>query len=229
MKINKKVIKSANEDLFELDEQAINEISNAEEFADVEITNEDIMDAIQAIDAVADAVIEKADAEEKEVDADAVLEQVTEILEKLVEDEQPTEEEITEAEIPEEIANSVVRVMVSEDGEVEVEQKPDEIYEAEVDGLNTTVFDTTEECPVENLEDTADAEKVEDDVLIIGNSAAKSFRKGYMTVKSSTNKKAWSNAFKKVKKMVGSSKLKAAHWVIVSALAKKEEEEERKP
>lgn len=222
----KKFIKSADENQFELDEQAIDEISNAEEFADVEISNEDIMDAVQAIDALADAVIEKADAEEKEVDADAVLDQVTELLENTHDEEEPTEEEFAEAELPEEIANSVVRVMVSEEGEVNIEQKPDEVYEAEVDGLNTTVFDTVDDYSAD-LEDTADSENTGDDVLIIGNSKSSKMKKGYMTVKSSANKKAWTNAFRKVKAMIGNSKLNAAHWVIVSALAKKEENDEK--
>ena len=228
----KRLIKSAedidnqnDENQFELDESIVDEVSNAEEFADVEITNEDIMDAVEAIDALADAVIEKADAEEKEIDADELLDQVRDMIDESHEEE-PEEEEFEEAELPEEIESSVVRVMVSEDGAIDLEQKPDEIYDQDVDGLECTVFDTVDDYPME-LDEAAPTEEVEDNTLIIGNSASKNFKKGYITIKSSANKKAWNAAYKKVKKMVGSSKLTAAHWAIVSALAKKEEENDK--
>ena len=228
----KRLIKSAEEldeqteDQFELDESVVDEVSNAEEFADVEISNEDIMDAVEAIDALADAVIEKADAEEKEIDADALLDQVRDMIDDSHEEE-PEEEEMEEAELPEEIESSVVRVMVSEDGAIDLEQKPDEVYDSTIDGLECTMFDTTDNLPMD-IEETADVDNTEDDVLVIGNSASKKFKKGYLKIKSSANKKAWSNAYKKVKKMVGSSKkLTAAHWAIVAALAKKEEEEDK--
>lgn len=228
----KRLIKSADEldeqndeNQFELDESIVDEVSNAEEFADVEITNEDIMDAVEAIDALADAVIEKADAEEKEIDADELLDQVRDMIDDSHEEE-PEEEEFEEAELPEEIESSVVRVMVSEDGAIDLEQKPDEIYDQDVDGLECTVFDTVDDYPME-LDEAAPTEEVEDDTLIIGNSASKNFKKGYITIKSSANKKAWNAAYKKVKKMVGSSKLTAAHWAIVAALAKKEEENDK--
>lgn len=229
--MGKRVIKSA-EDQFDIDESIVDEVSNAEEFADVEITNEDIMDAVAAIDALADAVIEKADGEEKKIDADELLDQITEMVEDTHEEDDFELQE--EEEVPEEITNSVVRVMLSENGDVSVEQKPDEVYESEVDGLNTTVFDTTDNYDEMDLDETANSEDTEDDVLIIGNSVGnnegKKYRKGYITVKSSKgrSKKAWSSAYKKVKKMVGSSALKPVHWVIVSALAKKEEEKEEK-
>lgn len=227
----KRIIKSADElqkdeDQFELDEQTIDEVSNAEEFADVEISNDDIMDAVEAIEALADAVIEKADVEEKEIDADALLDEVRNMVDD-THDEEPEEEEIEEAEIPEEIESSVVHVMVSEDGAVDLEQKPDEVYDSNVDGLDCTMFDTVDDYSALDVEDTASADDTEDDVLVIGNSATKNYKKGYITIKSSANKKAWSAAYKKVKKMVGSSKLTAAHWAIVSALAKKEEEEDK--
>ena len=226
----KRIIKSADEsqkdeNQFELDEQTIDEVSNAEEFADVEISNEDIMDAVEAIDALADAVIEKADVEEKEIDADTLLDEVRNMVDD-THDEEPEEEEIEEAEIPEEIESSVVRVMVSEDGAIDLEQKPDEVYDSTVDGLECTMFDTTDDYSLD-IDDTADSENTEDDVLVIGNSATKNYKKGYVKIKSSANKKAWSSAFKKVKKMVGSSKLTPAQWVIVSAIAKKEEEADK--
>ena len=226
----KRIIKSADEsqkdeNQFELDEQTIDEVSNAEEFADVEISNEDIMDAVEAIDALADAVIEKADVEEKEIDADTLLDEVRNMVDD-THDEEPEEEEVEEAEIPEEIESSVVRVMVSEDGAIDLEQKPDEVYDSTVDGLECTMFDTTDDYPLD-IDDTADSENTEDDVLVIGNSATKNYKKGYVKIKSSANKKAWSSAFKKVKKMVGSSKLTPAQWVIVSAIAKKEEEADK--
>ena len=223
-----KFIKSADEnntdDQFEIDETIVDEVSNAEEFADVEISNEDIMDAIEAIDALAEAVIEKANVEEKEIDADTLLDEVRDLI-----DEEPAEEEeiSEEEELPEELTNSAVRVMVSEDGAVELESTPDEVYDSDIDDVACTVFDT---CNVPDLEieETAPSEDTEDDVLVIGNSKAKNFKKGYIVLKSSANKKAWSSAVKKVKKMIGSKKtFTPAHWAIVSAIAKKEEENEK--
>ncbi len=227
----KRIIKSADEsqkdeNQFELDEQTIDEISDAEEFADVEISNEDIMDAVEAIDALADAVIEKADVEQKEIDADTLLDEVRNMVDD-THDEEPEVEDIEESELPDEIESSVVHVMVSEDGSVDLEQKPDEVYDSNIDGLECTMFDTTDDYSSLDVEDVASSEDTEDDMLVIGNSATKSYKKGYITIKSSANKRAWSAAYKKVKKMVGSSKLTAAHWAIVSALAKKEEEEDK--
>lgn len=223
----KQLIKSADEDQFELDEQAVNEISNAEEFADVKISNEDVIEAVKVIDALADSVLEKADSENKEIDADTLLDKVRDMIDDSHEETEEVEIE-EEAVIPEEIESAAVRIMVSEDGAIDLEQKPDEIYNSSVDGMDCTVFDTCEDYDVGELDETADVENTEDDVLIIGNSAAKDFRKGYAKIKASSNKKAWNSAFKKVKEMVGSSKLTPAHWVIVSAIAKKEEEEDKK-
>lgn len=221
----KRLIKSAEEDQFEVDETIIDEVSNAEEFADVEVTEEDIVDAVQAIEALADAVIEKANVEEKEIDADALLDEVRDMIDETHEEEPAEEEFPEEEELPEELTNSAVRVMVSEDGAVELEQTPDEVYNDTIDDMECTVFDTCDEIPLE-IED--DAAEPGDDVLVIGNSKSNKYKKGFVVLKSSANKKAWSAAFKKVKKMVGSAKLTPAHWVIVSALAKKEEEEDKK-
>ena len=221
----KRLIKSAEEDQFEVDESIIDEVSNAEEFADVEVTEEDIVDAVQAIEALADAVIEKANVEEKEIDADALLDEVRDMIDETHEEEPAEEEFPEEEELPEELTNSAVRVMVSEDGAVELEQTPDEVYNDTIDDMECTVFDTCDEIPLE-IED--DAAEPGDDVLVIGNSKSNKYKKGFVVLKSSANKKAWSAAFKKVKKMVGSAKLTPAHWVIVSALAKKEEEEDKK-
>ncbi len=225
-----KFIKSAegndeNEDQFEIDETIVDEVSNAEEFADVDISNEDIMDAVEAINALADSVIEKANVEEKKIDADELLDEVRDLIDS--DSESAEEEFLEEEELPEELTNSAVRVMVSEDGAVELEQTPDEVYDSDIDDVACTVFDTCDEYPVD-VEDTAIPENTEDDVLVIGNSKAKSFKKGYVVLKSSANKKCWSAAVKKVKKMIGSkAKMTAAHWAIVSAIAKKEEDDEK--
>ena len=221
----KRLIKSAEEDQFEVDETIVDEVSNAEEFADVEVTEEDIVEAVQAIEALADAVIEKANVEEKEIDADALLDEVRDMIDETHEEEHAEEEFPEEEELPEELVNSAVRVMVSEDGAVELESTPDEVYDSTVDGLECTMFDT---CDIPEVDVVDDAAEPEDDLLVIGNSNSNKYKKGFVVLKSSANKKAWSAAYKKVKKMVGSSKLTAAHWVIVSALAKKEEEDDKK-
>lgn len=217
--MKKNIIKSDAEDQFEVDEKLVDEIANSEEFKDVEVTNEDVMDALQAIDALADAVIEKADVEEKKLDADQLLDEVQELIEETHEDEALEEEE----ELPEELTNSAVRVMVSEDGAIAVEQTPDEVRNEEVDGASCTVYDTCDIPPVE-VEDVGTAD--DDEILVIGNSKAKNFKKGFLKIASSANKKAWSAAYKQVKKMIKNAKMTALHWAIVSAIAKKEEEKD---
>jgi len=215
---NRKLVKSDAEQ-FEIDEKLIDELSNADEFKDVELTADDVMDAIQAIDALADAVIEKADEEEKKLDADMLLDEIRDMIDENHDEEEEIKEE---EELPEELTNAAVRVMVSEDGAIELEQTPDEVYDSEIDGLECTVYDTVD-IPEMEIEDTGSS----DDLLVIGNSKSKSFKKGFLKISSSVSKKAWSSAYKKVKKMIGSSKLTAAHWAIVSAIAKKEEEKNK--
>ena len=219
----KKFIKSEAEDQFEVDEKLVDEIANSDEFKDVEITNDDVMDALQAIDALADAVIEKADVEEKKLDADQLLDEVRDMIDETHESEEELEEG---EELPEELTNSAVRVMVSEDGAVSLEQTPDEVYDSEIDGMECTMFDTCDIPPVEIDETGATDDATDEDVLVIGNSKAKNFKKGFMKLASSANKKAWSAAYKKVKKMIKNAKMTAAHWAIVSAIAKKEEEQD---
>lgn len=223
---NSKFIKSEAEETnqFDVDEKLVDEIANSDEFKDVEVSTEDVLDAVQAINALAEAVIEKADAEEKKVDADTLLDEVRDMIDNSHEDEDFELEEGEE--LPEELVNSAVRVMVSEDGAIELEQTPDEVYNADVDGLECTVYDTCELPPIE-VEDTGDTDKTEDDILVIGNSKSKNFKKGFVKLNSSKNKKAWSAAFKKVKKMIKNEKMTPAHWAIVSVLAKKEEDENK--
>ena len=154
-----KFIKSDAENQFEIDEQLINEVAEADEFKDVDISSEDIIDAVAAIDALADAVIEKADAEEKELDADQLLDEIRDMIDETHEDVEKIEEE---EELPEELMNSAVRVMVSEDGAVEVETKPDEVYASDVDGLECTMYDTCTLPPVDVEETGTPTEETED-------------------------------------------------------------------
>ena len=106
--------------------------------------------------------------------------------------------------------------MVSEDDSIKVEKTPDEVYDTVIDDVPCTVFDT---CDTPDVEVEDEGETDEEDVLVIGNSRSKKFAKGFVKITSCANTKAWNKAYKKVKKMVGSSKLTAAHWAIVSALA----------
>lgn len=216
----KKLLKSETDQL-DIDEELINEVSNADEFKDKDLTAEDVVEALQAIDALADAVLDKADAEQKELDADQLLDEVRDMIDTTHEEEVELEEEEI---LPKELTNAAVRVMVSDEGDIEVEKVPDEIYDDEIDGLECTVFDTCD-MPALEIDDVAD--EAEDDLLVIGNSKSKSFKKGFVKISSSVSKKAWSAAYKKVRKMVKSGKLTAAHWVIVSALAKKEDEKDK--
>jgi len=224
MSKTKKLVKSdvEQEDQFEIDEKLVDEVADSAEFADVEISNEDIMDALAAIDALAEAVLEKADAEQKELDADMLLDEVRDMIDDVHEDE---EEELAEEEmLPEELTNAAVRVMVSEDGAVDLESTPDEVYDSDIDGLGCTVYDTVNLPPIDVVEE---GNPENDDVLVIGNSKASSFKKGFVTITNSVSKKAWSAAFQRVKKLVKSGKLTAAHWALVSALAKEEEEKDK--
>lgn len=221
----KKLVKSEAEktDQFEIDEELVNEITDSDEFKDVDISTDDVMDAVAAIDALAGAVIEKADAEEKELDADALFDEIRDMIDETHEEDVELEEEEV---LPEELTNAAVRVMVSEDGAIDLEQTPDEVYDSEIDGLGCTFYDTVD-IPALEVEDTGDVSNTEDDLLVIGNSKSKSYRKGFVKLASSVSKKAWSAAYQAVKKLVKSDKLTAAHWAIVSALAKKEEEKDK--
>lgn len=223
MKKTTKFIKSAedfdleDQDQFEVDEEMIDSISDSEEFAGEDVSKEDIIEAIQAIDALADSVLEKSDSEDTPVDADSLLDAVEAMIEAPAEDVEEFEMEEDE-ELPEELTNAAVKVMISEDGATTVESNPDSVYDTEIDGLDCTVFDTCDDIPME-IEDEGES----DDLLVVGSSKATKFKKGFVTLKSSANKKVWSAAVKKVRKMVKSNKLTAAHWAIVSALAAKME------
>ena len=215
-----------NEDKFEFDESLIDEVSNSEEFSGEDVSREEVVDAIGAIDALAEVAIEKLGGEQADINADELLEKVQELVddgasdedsddEGFDEDEEEFDEE--EEELPEEIENSMIRVMVSEDDTIKVEKTPDEIYDATIDDIPATVFDTGD-IPEVDVEDEGETD--EDGVLVIGNSRSRKFRKGFVKVTSCKNNKAWSAAYKKVKKMIGSAKLTAYHWAIVSSLAK---------
>ena len=216
-----------NEDKFEFDESLIDEVSNSEEFSGEDVSREEVVDAIGAIDALAEVAIEKLGGEQADINADELLEKVQELVDDGASDEdfedegfdEDEEEEFDEEEeeLPEEIENSMIRVMVSDDDTIKVEKTPDEIYDATIDDIPATVFDTGD-IPEVDVEDEGETD--EDGVLVIGNSHSRKFRKGFVKVTSCKNNKAWSAAYKKVKKMIGSAKLTAYHWAIVSSLAK---------
>ena len=60
MKTKRNFIKSESEaeNEFEVDEQLVDEIANSEEFKDVEVTNEDVIDAIYILDFIERKVVE---------------------------------------------------------------------------------------------------------------------------------------------------------------------------
>lgn len=214
-----------NEDKFEFDESLIDEVSNSEEFSGEDVSREEVVDAIAAIDALAEVAIEKLGGEDSDINPDELLDKVQELVDsdedeeeepEEEESEETSEEEEVEEELPEELENSVVRVMVSEDDSIKVEKTPDEVYDTVIDDVPCTVFDT---CDTPDVEVEDEGETDEEDVLVIGNSHSKKFAKGFVKITSCANTKAWNKAYKKVKKMVGSAKLTAAHWAIVSALA----------
>ena len=101
MKKTTKFIKSAedfdledqDQDQFEVDEEMIDSISDSEEFAGEDVSKEDIIEAIQAIDALADSVLEKSDSEDTPVDADSLLDAVEAMIEAPAEDEEEFEME----------------------------------------------------------------------------------------------------------------------------------------
>ena len=112
----------------------------------------------------------------KKKSTQTLLDEVRDMIDETHEEEPEEDDFSEEEELPEELVNSAVRVMVSEEGAVEVEQSPDEVYDDTLDGLECTVFDT---CDVPlDVED--DAPNAGDDVLVIGNSKSNKYKKGFV-------------------------------------------------
>lgn len=247
----RRAIRSANEeeteettvaedkDGFEVDEEFVDAVNEETDFGSDNVAKEDVIEAIQAIDVVADSILTASGEEDFEFNADDVIDKIQEVIESdefelEAEAESPTEDD----ELPEELNNSVVRVMVQdadgtvtniesgvEDNDVGGDDFGSDIYSDSFDGDDATMFDTDEvDMGDIELDDEADSDDTE--LAVVGNSRNPStnYRKGYMKLSSSLkneNKKVWNSAFKAVKKMIGSStELTSAHWAIVSMIAK---------
>lgn len=239
----RRAIRSANEneetenkDGFEVDEELIDAVNEETEFGGDNVAKEDVIEAIQAIDAVAASVLEESGENNGEFNADEVIEKIQEVVGaddfELAEEESPAEEG---DELPEELNNSVVRVMVQDtDGTItNIESGADDgaddygsdIYDDSFDGDDATMFDTDElDTGDIELDDESDSDDTE--LAVVGNSrvASTKYRKGYMKLSSSLkneNKKVWNSAYKAVREMIGSStEMTSAHWAIVSMIAK---------
>ena len=221
------IVKSdAQTDEFELDQEAIDAV-NAEEGFGEDISDSDVKDALVAIAAIADQVIEEGE----ELEPEQVVEKVAEIVEgDDFEPEAETEEvEVSEEEeMPEELNNALVRVMVQEGDEVEIDGSTveDEIRQETIDGETATVFDTVSDSgdSFEEMDLAEDSDEADEGLIVVGNSLVKnpSYKKGFVTLKNSVQKKVgkcWSAAYKKVRAMIGSRKMNAKDWAIVSCLA----------
>lgn len=221
------IVKSdAQTDEFELDQEAIDAV-NAEEGFGEDISDSDVKDALVAIAAIADEVIEEGE----ELEPEQVVEKVAEIVEgDDFEPEAETEEvEVSEEEeMPEELNNALVRVMVQEGDEVEIDGSTveDEIRQETIDGETATVFDTVSDSgdSFEEMDFAEDSDEADEGLIVVGNSLVKnpSYKKGFVTLKNSVQKKVgkcWSAAYKKVRAMIGSRKMNARDWAIVSCLA----------
>lgn len=221
------IVKSdAQTDEFELDQEAIDAV-NAEEGFGEDISDSDVKDALVAIAAIADQVIEEGE----ELEPEQVVEKVAEIVEgDDFEPEAETEEvEVSEEEeMPEELNNALVRVMVQEGDEVEIDGSTveDEIRQETIDGETATVFDTVSDSgdSFEEMDFAEDSDEADEGLIVVGNSLVKnpSYKKGFVTLKNSVQKKVgkcWSAAYKKVRAMIGSRKMNAKDWAIVSCLA----------
>lgn len=248
VKSARRAIRSANEeeteemtvaedkDGFDVDEEFVDAVNEETDFGGDNVAKEDVIEAIQAIDAVADAVLTESGEDNFEFDADELLDKIQETIssDEFALDEAEAESPTEDDELPEELNNSVVRVMVQDaDGTVTniesgVEDESNDfgsdIYADSFDGDDATMFDTDEvDMGDIELDDEADSDDTE--LAVVGNSRNPStnYRKGFMKLSSSLkneNKKVWNSAFKAVCKMVGSTELTSAHWAIVSMIAK---------
>lgn len=237
----RKAIRSAAEDEveekdgFEVDEELIDAVNDEKDFGGDTVAKEDVIEAIQAIDAVASSILEESGEDNGTFDADELIEKIQEVISsddyevEMAEEEVPTEDD----ELPEELNNSVVRVMVQDaDGNVtNIESgEPNEnagsdIYTDTFDDTEATMFDT-DEIDTNDIELDEESDSDDTELAVVGNARNPStnYRKGFMKLSSSLkgeNKKVWNSAFKKVCKMVGSKKLtSSAQWAIVSMIAK---------
>ena len=223
----RKFLKSeAEAEQFEIDQEVVDAVNDEVGFGD-DVSNDDVKEAIAAIATIAEQVLEEGD----KLEPAEVVEKVAEIVEG--EDFSPEEEEAElslpeEEELPEELENALVRVMVQEGDEVEIDGSTvdDEIRQETFDGELATVFDTVGDAgeSIEELDFKATSDEEDNGLVVMGNSVARnpSYKRGFVTLKSGVSKKTgkcWSAAYKKVRKMVGSRKLTATDWAIVSCLA----------
>lgn len=213
-------------DQFELDQEAIDAVNEQEGFGE-DVSESDVKEAVAAIAAIAEEVLE----DEEKLEPEEVVEKVSEIVEGedfVPEVEEEEVEEVEGEEMPEELNNALVRIMVQEGDEVELDGSTveDEIRQETVEGETATVFDTVGDSG-EVVDEMDFAEEAEDEdlgLVVLGNSLVKnpSYKKGFVTLKSSVRKEAgkcWSAAYKKVRAMIGSRKMNATDWAIVSCLA----------
>lgn len=211
---------------FEIDQEVVDAVNDEIGFGD-DVSNDDVKEAIAAIATIAEQVLE----EEDKLEPAEVVEKVAEIVEG--EDFVPEEEDAEislseEEELPEELENALVRVMVQEGDEIEIDGSTidDEIRQETFDGELATVFDTVGDAgeSIEELDFKETSDEEDNGLVVMGNSVARnpSYKRGFVTLKSGVSKKTgkcWSAAYKKVRKMVGSRKLTATDWAIVSCLA----------
>ncbi len=216
---------SEDTDGFDIDEDIVDEINENDDFGGEELAKEDIIDAIKVIDEIATAVTEK-EGDGAEMDADTVLNKVEEFTEDAVDEDGMDDLDFGE-DIPDEIANSVVRVMVQdENSDVAVDTEPtvESIYTDVVEETPATVYDTDMSADDVELDGEDDTDAEDDELLVVGNSRATSFKKGVIKLNSALARKNpmnWKKAYSKVTSSLKGKKkvLSAADWALIQMLA----------
>lgn len=211
-------------DGFDMDEEIVDEINDNDDFGGEELSKEDIIEAIKVIDEIATAITETS-GEDVSIDAETVLNKVEEFAEDSSKDSDIDNLDFGE-DIPDELANSVVRVMVQDENNADVDVSTGgEIYTDIVEDTPATVYDSDMQSEDVEFDGDEDEEAEDDELLVVGNSKSNSFKKGVIKLTSNLARKnpiAWKKAYTQVKSSLKKSKKKvmsASDWALVKVLA----------
>jgi len=211
----KKFIKSDDEkEGIELTEDKLDEINKASDLTgDDKMTKDDVVDAVQAIDNIADTIL----ADEKDVlTPDELVKKVEEIAS--VDEDKDDEKDV---DIPDEMVGSAVKIMVQEvpDGEEKECHNGECLKDMTIDNVPSIVYDS-DDMDEPSVLDVGASDK-DDDVLVIGSSASKkaTYKNGYYTIVSTKCKKYIKQAYNKVQKLTSGKAMTKSLWALTSAIA----------
>lgn len=211
----KKFIKSDDEkEGIELTEDKLDEINKASDLTgDDKMTKDDVVDAVQAIDNIADTIL----ADEKDVlTPDELVKKVEEIAS--VDKDKDDEKDV---DIPDEMVGSAVKIMVQEvpDGEEKECHNGEYLKDMTIDNVPSIVYDS-DDMDEPSVSDAGVSDK-DDGVLVIGSSASKkaTYKNGYYTIVSTKCKKYIKQAYNKVQKLTSGKAMTKSLWALTSAIA----------